>query len=100
MWMPAIATLGRVRWPLRRSRLIAFGRGHHHEAAQADVDGLTGGDAPRGGELRSVDPVHALASEVAQPVRALAESDPRVLARHGKVGELDRALRATADRGA
>src|SRR5437868_10216639 len=97
MWIPAIATLGRVRWPLRRFCLRAFGGREHDEAAQADVDGLTGGDAFRRGELCPVDPGPAHAPKIAQPIRALLEGDSRVLAGHRKIGQLDRALRTATD---
>src|SRR5437870_11789315 len=89
MWMPPIATLGRVRWPLRGSSLFAFGCGDDHKAAHTDVDGLAGGDAPWCGQLRTVDPCVGHASDVAQPVVVLLVGDARVLARHGKIGELD-----------
>src|SRR2546423_15353360 len=76
MWIPQIATLGRVRWPLRGSGLLAFGGGDHHQAADADVDGLAGCDAARRGELGPVDPRATHAPEVAQPVHALPACEP------------------------
>src|SRR2546430_962802 len=96
MWIPEIATLGRVGWPLRGTCLFTLSR-DDHEAEQAYVDGLAGSDTPRGRELRPVDPRATHASEIAQPVGALLVGDTSVLARHRKVGELDRALRPATD---
>src|SRR2546430_154194 len=99
MWIPQIATLGRVRWPLRGTYLFTLSR-DDHEAAQAYVDRLAGSDTPRRRELRPVDPRATHASEIAQPIGALLVGDPSVFARHRKVGELDRALRPATDGGA
>src|SRR5438552_9917112 len=98
MLMPPIATLGRVRGPLRSSCLFTFRGRDDGQPADSDVDGLARRNAPGCSQLRPVDPRAAHASEIAQPVRALLVGDLRVLARDGKIGELDGALRSATDR--
>src|SRR5438093_2192429 len=100
MWIPPTASLCGVRRTSRRGDLRSGLGRYDRQAADADVDGLAGRDPSRCGELRPIEPGATHAAEVAQPVRALLVRDLRVLARHRKIRELDRALGSSTDRGA